>query len=383
MYFNNEGILEKMKFKKWLALPLCLCLSTTIVCAADRADVYVNNQKLASDAYLINDRVYVPLRAVSETMGASVSWNDAQNSAYITFDEDTLVSSVINNCSESVVAIAGNYTPEYISKQALSYNNAYAHGTGVVIKSSGVILTNYHVVENMENITVVLGSGESYSGVVQYADKLSDLAVVKINKLGLKPITFAKEADIQTGRTVIAIGTPLSLGMMNSASKGIISGTHVNIGEHYAFLQSDVSINGGNSGGALVNLKGELVGITTEKFAGIGIEGMSFAIPIGTVNYVLHQFETNGKVLRPEIPVTYAESWEAKIGLPTTKGLTVSTSAVPEIQQGDILNAVNGVSVHSITDYNEALKSTFSASLTLSLTRGGQPVTVTLSPSLK
>ena len=110
---------------------------------------------------------------------------------------------------------------------------------------------------------------------------------------------------------------------------------------------------------------------------------MSFAIPIDTVNFVLHQFETNGKVLRPEIPVTYAESWEAKIGLPTTKGLTVSTSAVPEIQQGDILNAVNGVSVHSITDYNEALKSTFSASLTLSLTRGGQPVTVTLSPSLK
>jgi len=186
--------------------------------------------------------------------------------------------------------------------------------------------------------------------------------------------------SIVTGSTVIAIGTPLSLSMMNSASKGIVSGKNVNIGEHYSFTQSDVAINGGNSGGALINLKGELVGINSSKYAGIGIEGMSFSIPVDTVNYVLSQFEKNGKVLRPVINITFSESWEAKIGLPTSKGLTVKSSSQNELKVGDMITKVNGVLVHSITDYNEAVKKSVNNQIAFTVYKDGSEHQITITP---
>ncbi|MDP4133468.1 MAG: trypsin-like peptidase domain-containing protein [Bacillota bacterium] len=360
-----------------------LACSITAYCE-DSANIYVNGKKLKDNAYIINNHVYVPLRSVSESMGAEVYWDDSSKSSYVEFSEDKLVTDIIKKVSPSVVAIVGNYKPYYMTEQALSYNESYAHGTGVVIRNNGTILTNAHVVSDIENITVLFGNGESYSGTVQYIDEKADLAIVKINKLGLTPIEFGKAEDIVVGSTVIAIGTPLSLNMMNSASKGIISGKNVNVGEYYYFTQSDVAINGGNSGGPLINLKGELIGINSAKYSGVGIEGMSFSIPIDTVNYILTQFDNNKKVLRPEIGVEFTESWEAKIGLPTTKGITVKSSTGDVILANDVVTQVNGISVHSITDYNEAIKRTYSGGdLTITYQRNGIEKTSKVTPTLK
>ncbi|MDP4117932.1 MAG: trypsin-like peptidase domain-containing protein, partial [Bacillota bacterium] len=309
---------------------------------------------------------------------------ESSQSAYINFNEDEAITKIIEQTSASVVAIVGNYKPEYMTQQALSYNESYAHGTGVVIKNNGLILTNAHVVNEIENITVILGNGESYSGVIQSIDEKSDLATVKINKLGLEPIKLGSTDDIVVGTTVMAIGTPLSLNMMNSASKGIISGKNVNIGEYYYYTQSDVAINGGNSGGPLINLKGELIGINSIKYTGIGVEGMSFSIPIDTVNYVLKQFEANKKVVRPDIGATFTESWEAKLGLPTTKGITVKTSKCEQLNINDVVTEVNGIAVHSITDYNEAIKKTYTAgSIKVAYTRNGSTNITDITPSLE
>ncbi len=370
--------------KKILLTMIIMLLAIPCVCANPVADVYIDGVKLESEAYIINDRIFVPLRAVSENMGAEVSWDPETRSAYINQNSDENITKVIEDVGESVVAIVGNYNPKYMSQQALSYNQSYAHGTGVVIKSNGTILTNAHVVENLENLTVIMQNGDSFSGEVLYSDTTSDLAVVKISKLGLKPVTFGKKEDIVVGKTVIAIGTPLSLNMKNSASKGIISGTQVNIGEYYYFTQSDVAINGGNSGGPLVNTKGELIGINSIKISGTGIEGMSFSIPVDTVEYILNQFEKNKQVLRPDAGLTFSESWEAKLGVPTKKGITVVSSNTPEILKDDVVTHVNGIEVHSITQYNEILKETYSGeSITFSFTRNGETKTAAIKVVLK
>ncbi|MCC8160045.1 MAG: trypsin-like peptidase domain-containing protein [Oscillospiraceae bacterium] len=352
--------------------------------AADNVNIFVNGSPLSASGFIVSDTTYIPLRAVSEALGADVSWDESTRSVYVESDEDTVTAQVIADASESVVAIVGNYKSDYITGTASDYNELTAHGSGVVIKSGGIILTNAHVVSDIENITVVFCDGESYAGQVQYIDKDSDLAVVKVGRLGLKPITFANQGDVFAGQSVIAIGTPLSLSMRNSASKGIISGTDVSVNSaYYPLLQTDAAINGGNSGGPLLNMKGQLIGINSSKYAGTGIEGLAFSIPLNTINYVLAQFEQNGKVLRPDLGVTLENSWEARIGLPTKKGVTVKSSSSQELAAGDEITQINGVDVHSIVDYNKALRDTYSSgSVNVIYTRNGTQMSADIVPNI-
>ncbi len=360
---------------------ICASLMNTAAFASE-VDIYVNDKILAQRGRLENGTTYVPIRAVSEGLGAQVNW-DGQ-SVHVLMREDDLVSSIIASSSESVVAVVGNYSGKHTSS-ASEYNEATAHGTGVVIKSNGLILTNAHVVTDIENITVVFNDGSSYAGTVECIDKDSDLATVRINRLGLKPLPMrSADEELKIGSTVIAIGTPLSLNMRNSATKGIISGVDVASGSsYYPLIQTDAATNPGNSGGPLIDLQGRLIGINSSKYAGIGIEGMAFSIPIETVNYVLAQFEKNGKVLRPNIKASFDESWEARIGLPTTKGITVKNSSSAELQNGDVVTAVNGVPVHSIIDYHKAVRDTFTDTLSFSILRGGAASTINVSYTLE
>ncbi len=369
---------------------ICLAVTTGLICstaagvAAGDTSVYVNGKRLDTEAILQNDRTYVPLRAVSEAMGAQVSWDGDTQSAYVNFSEDDALPKLIEDVSPSVVAIVGNYKPEYMSQSASKYNERMAHGAGVIIKSNGTVLTNAHVVEEIQNITVLLSDGTSYPGRVDKIDKESDLAVVKIEKLGLKPIKMGRKEDIQVGRTVIAIGTPISLEMRNSATKGIISGSNVRVDSFYRLIQTDAAINPGNSGGPLINVKGELVGINSSKYVAMGIEGMAFSIPVDTVDYVLGQFEKYGEVRRPSVGVTFEESWEARAGLFTDKGLTVKTvkDSMCGLQQGDEIKAVNGIEIHSIVDWNEAIKRTYTdGSISAEVVRGGSRQTIEVNPA--
>lgn len=366
--------------KKFIAS--LLCMSLFIPCAsAGAVDIYVNGQIIDKQGYIDNGTTYVPVRAISENLGAAVDW-DGQ-SVHVTMSEDDTVANLIESASESVVAIVGNYKAG--RGAAADYNEFTAHGTGVVIKSNGTILTNAHVVADIENITVVFNDGTSYAATVQCTDADTDLATIKINKLGLKPISPALSTDdLKIGRTVIAIGTPISLAMRNSATKGIISGLNVSVsGSNYPLTQTDAAINPGNSGGPLIDLQGRLIGINSSKYVGVGIEGMAFTIPAETVNYVLGQFEKNGKVLRPDVKVSFDESWEARIGLPTSKGITVRNSSSPELQSGDMVTEVNGVAVHSVTDYNRAVRDTFTDALNMNVVRNGETINLNVSYELK
>ena len=347
--------------------------------------IFVNGSLVPTEAFIDNGRTFVPLSAIGNMLGATVSWDEAAYAVNIQSEKsshDAMVSNVIQSVSPSVVGIVGNYTASATGHQD-KYMEGLAHGTGVIIKSGGEILTNAHVVENLTNIVVVLHNGSAYNAKVKYIDRPADLAVLKIDKIGLPVVTFANDADAVVGETVVAIGTPLSFSLRNSASKGIISGLNRGVYSEYALIQTDASINAGNSGGPLVNLNGQVVGINSSKFAGLGVEGMGFSIPADTVKYVLDQFEKYGKVNRPKISATLEEGWAAKRGLPSSDGLTVlrveGKAAAEGLMAGDVILAINNIPLHSMVDLNESMKKYNPGDVaSVKIRRGGEERTISL-----
>ena len=368
--------------KFWIVLTVVLCVSVAfIVYANDTPTVMVNGKLLESDIIMQNDRIYVPIRAVSESLGAQVNWDEQNNQADIQLSQEDDLSAMVAEVSKSVVAIVGNYRDGSSSQS--EHVESMSHGTGVIIKSGGEILTNAHVVNNLEKIIVVMADGLGYEGKVKYMDKEMDLAVVKIDRIGLPTIKFADESEIVAGKTVAAIGTPVSFSMRNSVTKGIISGVTTMDGADYRLIQTDAAINPGNSGGPLVNTKGELLGINTVKLVSTSVEGIGFSIPVGTVKYALDQFETYGKIRRADVGAEFEESWASKLGLPTLDGLTVTNvmqgggAQKAGMEQGDVLKQVGEYGVHSIVDYHEAMMH-FQPGDTAVLTieRGGAPMQI-------
>ncbi|MFD0695395.1 trypsin-like peptidase domain-containing protein [Paenibacillus sp. GCM10027628] len=269
---------------------------------------------------------------------------------------------VIEKASPSVVAIIGK--PSSDTDKTLEKNRFnLAHGTGVIVESGGVIVTNAHVVKDMKNIAVVTSDGTTYNGRATNIDEESDLALVKIDATGLSPAKFAaSSSDIKVGETVAAIGTPISFALRNSVTVGIVSGIDRSVNSQYQLIQTDAAINPGNSGGALINMNGEVIGINTMKYADFGVENLGFAIPVDTVKYVLKHFQLYGKVKRPYLGLELEESWEAVVGLPSSTGLRVayvdpdSPAAKAGLKQDDLLVAIGGSKVKTMVDYNEALK---------------------------
>ena len=347
---------------------ICIFLLCVVSFAQSDIRVYVNGNRINDEVVFENNKTYVPLRAVSEALGAEVLWNDASRTVNISFTEDNAVAAIVAEASKSTVTIVGNYSGG-------GYYNPIVHGSGVILKSNGYIITNCHVVKDIKNLTVVLNDGTSVPGIVLFSDEKSDLAIVKIDKIGLRPINLAPD-DSLSGTTAIVIGTPISLSMRNSVTKGIISGTGVTLSNsHYKLLQTDASINPGNSGGPVVNIKGELIGISSSKFVSSDIDNMAFAIPAETVKFVVTQFEQFGYIKRPVLKFDMEQSWEAKIGLPTQKGITVRNSNTSQVQNGDVITSVNGIAVHSIADFNEAVKKTYNGqSLLLGIVHNGESI---------
>ncbi|MED4911700.1 S1C family serine protease [Brevibacillus centrosporus] len=264
-------------------------------------------------------------------MGATVPWASAAG-APVSAPAPSAVTDipgVIARVSASVVAIVGK--PEVKGNNRDNRFNL-AHGTGIVVKADGWILTNAHVVKEMDNLTVITVDGKQYAGTVTNMDEESDLALVKIAATGLSPAKFAANYSIKVGETDVAIGTPISVSLRNSASAGIISGVDRSVSSTYRLIQTDASINPGNSGGPLVNLKGEVV-------------------------------FTYGKVNRPYWGAELEESWAAVVGLPTKEPLRIirvepgSPAEKAGFQSGDVIYSVNQASFTTLVEFNELLKS--------------------------
>ncbi|MCX7923896.1 MAG: trypsin-like peptidase domain-containing protein [Clostridia bacterium] len=344
------------------------------VSAQNKVKILVNGKEAAVEATKINNKVFVDVSALSSAIGAKASPTSNGDTVSITVPKnDDVIPEVIKSVSPCVVGIMGIVNEDSENK----YSEGLAHGTGVIIKSGGDILTNAHVVKDMEKIVVVLADGTGYEARLKYIDDDTDLAVIKIDKLGLGTAKFGKQEEIVTGKTVIAIGTPVSFSLRNSASIGIISGLNRGVGSAYKLIQTDAAINPGNSGGPLVNLKGEVIGINSSKFSGTGLEGLGFSIPIDTVNHVLEHFYKYGKVKRPYLGAGFEEDWAARYGLPTNSGLKIteideeSPADICKLRENDIVLSVNGSTVNTLVDFNEEMKKYLPQSkVTLKIKRG-------------
>ncbi|MEK4276599.1 S1C family serine protease [Paenibacillus sp. FSL R7-0026] len=339
--------------KKGIAILMAAVLSISVAATAGAAE-----SKAAMQAKVVDGQVYVNTKDLLKAVGGSGQY-DAKSGTY-TYKGSEAIPKVIEKVSPSVVGIIGKSTE--VQDGATSddrYN--LAHGTGVIIRSNGWIVTNAHVVDGLTNPVVVTTDGNTYKITKTYSDALSDLALIKINAKSLKPASFAKASQTTVGETVIALGTPISFSLRNSATVGVISGLNRGVEATYRLIQTDTAINPGNSGGPLVNLKGEVVGINSMKFSAVGVESLGFSIPVDTVQYIIDQFFKYGKIKRASLGLQLEESWSAIVGLPTDDPLTITGVLSPEakkakIKEGDVLYNVAGTRVSSVVDINELLK---------------------------
>lgn len=264
---------------------------------------------------------------------------------------------IFQKCSPSVVGIKS-----FDGKSS----DSYSWGSGIVVSSDGYILTNTHVIDEGERATVQLYDGSTCAAKLVAADSQSDVAILKIEKTGLTPAVFASSKNIRTGDAVCAIGNPLSPDYSLTMTSGIISATSREISYNGAvmkLLQTDTSINEGNSGGPLFNDSGQVIGITNMKIVSSfsNIEGIGFAIPSDTLQSIVAALMNDGAVYgRSTIGVTVgpisediADYYDIPVGLYVSEVLDNSDAQKQGIKKGDIITKVNGKDAHSTSDIAE------------------------------
>ncbi|TAL91485.1 MAG: Do family serine endopeptidase [Candidimonas sp.] len=231
-------------------------------------------------------------------------------------------------------------------------------GSGFFISSDGYILTNNHVVADSNGIFVTLTNGKEYKAKVIGTDPRTDVALIKIDIKGMTPIPIGDSNEIKKGQWVLAIGSPF--GLDSTVTAGIISAINRDTGDYLPFIQTDVAVNPGNSGGPLINLAGQVIGINSQIISQSGgFMGISLAIPIDEVMRVVDQLKASGKVTRGRIGVQIGQVSDdvAKaIGLPKAEGAMVSNvesgapAAAAGVKAGDVITKFNGKSIAHWTD---------------------------------
>ncbi len=277
----------------------------------------------------------------------------------------------------AIVEAAEAVTPSVVGISNLGYTYDFwgrrselrelGTGSGVIISAEGLIVTNYHVVEGAEEIVVTLGSGEEVKAEITGADPPTDLAVLRIEKTGLPAVSFADTSELRAGEPAIAIGNPLGLDFQQSVTLGVVSAVERTItiqGQRFTFIQTDAAINDGNSGGALVNIYGKLIGINTAKIKVPGVEGMGFAIPSNTVNEIIQALIEDGRVIRPWLGVYISNLSPLDVQrfeLPVDYGVVVNdvVSRGPAqragLQPGDIIIDIEGEKISNTAVLQEVL----------------------------
>lgn len=338
---------------------------------------------------------------------SSINYNDVNlNLVSLSSISDTGVA-VAQKVLPSIVGIKVEYSVSTIFSRSTS--TATAEGSGVIISKDGYILTNNHVISSSSSssssssyysvgeaskITVSLYNDDTeYEAKVIGTDSQTDLAVIKINKSDLTAAELGNSDTVQVGEWCMAIGNPL--GMQSSVTTGTVSALNRNItdsdGKTYTLIQTDTAINEGNSGGALVNSNGQVIGINTLKASGTGVEGLGFAIPINSTKSIYSDLIQYNKVKRPYIGFTGSNITETTIKQNPTAKLVVgayvrsiedySPAEKAGLKVGDIIIKADGQEIKTMNELNEIKnKHKIGDTITLTINRDGteKELTVTL-----
>ncbi len=287
---------------------------------------------------------------------------------------------------ESVVFVTANY------------RQGTATGSGFVIDSeNGYLLTNYHVVENCEDIAVTLKNGDSYTAKFIGGDAINDVAVLKVDAKGLRHVTIANSDNLKVGEDVLIIGNPLG-DLTFTLTKGIVSAVDrtINTGEYnIKTFQTDTAINSGNSGGPAFDATGAVIGIASAKYASTGIEGIGFCIPINDAMAIAKDLVAYGYVKgRPNFGIAVSDSlgyeystdeFGRRVLVETTKGAKVeqvgkkSCAAAAGLQEGDIITKLGDTKITNATQLINA-KNGYKAgdTVTIEVYRKGETITLTV-----
>ena len=315
-----------------------------------------------------------------------------------------------NKILPSIVGIEVTYTAtsnSYFGFGMPSTSTATATGSGIIISEDGYILTNNHVVDSSSSssysyydisdatsVKVKLnsstyGDDATFDAKIVGKDSQTDLAVLKIDKTGLTAAEFANSDEAVVGEFVMAVGSPL--GLDTTVTTGIISAVNREVesdGNKYVCIQTDAAINSGNSGGALVNSDGKVIGINTLKLSGTGVEGIGFAIPINSTLDIIDQLIDYNKVLRPYIGISgidlddsTAKRYKLVVGVYVKTVQDFSPAEKSGLQSGDVIIKADGKDITTMEELNEIKNShQIGDTMTLTINRSGQEkdITVTL-----
>lgn len=305
---------------------------------------------------------------------------------------------VAQKVQPSIVGIKVEYTVNSIFMQ--QQGTASAEGSGIIISEDGYILTNNHVI-NSSSSSSYYSIGEAtkvavylYNDTTEYlatvvgTDELTDLAVIKIDKTSLAAAELGNSDNVLVGEFSMAIGNPL--GMQSSVTGGMISAVNREVtdsdGKTYKLIQTDAAINSGNSGGALVNSKGQVIGVNTLKVAATGVEGMGFAIPINSAKPIYDQLIQYNKVKRPFIGIsgrdlneTTASRNNLPVGIYVVSIEDFSAAEKAGVKAGDVIIKADGKEIKTMNELNE-IKNTHNIGdkMTVTVSRNGQEKEITL-----
>ena len=372
------------KFLNNVLIPFCSSALATVLVIGVCFGVPNIRGKLLNSSSTSNGNLAISSGPVSNT----VTTTDYSNTAI----------SVANKVLPSIVGISVEYTVNSFFGKS---STAQASGSGIIISEDGYILTNNHVINSTSsnsyyqiteanNLKVKLYNDDTeYEAKVVGSDAQTDLAVIKIEKSGLTAAELGDSDSVQVGEFAMAVGNPL--GLQSSISCGIISAKNREVPDSetkttYNVIQTDAAINSGNSGGALVNADGKVIGINTLKLSGTGIEGIGFAIPINSTINVYKELISKGKIIRPYIGITgidLDENTAKKNNL--VQGVYVrsvdnfSAAEKAGIQAGDVIIEAEGTKIQTMDELNTIKnKHSVGDKINLKINRNGQEKEITI-----
>ena len=335
----------------------------------------------------------------------------------VNYDNETSVTEAVSTVQDAVVSVigyeqsSGSVDSLFGSQNSSDELTVSSEGSGVIYKKEGdyaYLVTNTHVIAGAQQIDIQLSSGEKVEGELVGSDTYSDIAVIKIDASKVTTVAeFADSDTIKVGEIAIAIGSPLGTVYANSVTQGIISSlsrtvtTQSEDGQIISTnaIQTDTAINPGNSGGPLINIQGQVIGITSSKItfvdasSNVSVEGMGFAIPSNDAIAIINQLEEIGKVIRPALGVQMIDLAQLSSSQLQTAGLEDSdlTSGVliistqtglpadGKLERYDVITAIDGETIETTSDLQSALyKYSIGDSIKVTYYRDGQEKTVTI-----
>lgn len=384
MYTTSEKKEKKPGFFKNAFVPFCSsAIGTFLVIGVCFGTPSIKNR-------ILNNTIHTDtgLTITEGTVSNTVSLIDYSNTSI----------AVANKVLPSIVGITVEYR---VNSMFGGSSLSEASGSGIIVSSDGYILTNNHVVNSTSSTSYyqiteatgvkvkLYGDETEYEAKVIGSDEQTDLAVIKIEKTGLTAAELGDSNSVQVGEFAMAIGNPL--GLQSSISCGIISAKNREVqdsetGTVFNLIQTDAAINSGNSGGALVNADGKVIGINTLKLSGTGIEGIGFAIPINSTIDVYNELKTNGKILRPFIGIGGINLDEATakknnlvVGVYVKTIDNFSAAEKAGLKVGDVIIQADGTNVKTMDELNEIKnKHKIGDKMTLKVNREGTEIEITL-----